>query len=138
MEIYIYVNDHWVISRCGNSAIGLIFRNYGTCFNGIESLNISFYNNMWNKGKTYHQFYMWNIDARRDFLAVDPLITSRTELFVNQRIIIVANRERVSNPNFRTKLILGQVLLPLSYSASPINIGSMNCLYVYVITDLML
>ena len=50
----------------------------------------------------------------------------------------VSSRERVSNPNFRTKLILGRVLLPVSYSASPIHIGSMNCLYVYINTYLML
>ena len=49
----------------------------------------------------------------------------------------VSSRERVSNPNFRTKLILGRVLLPVSYSASPIHIGSMNCLYVYINTYLM-
>ena len=71
-------------------------------------------------------------EGRGDFHALDHM------QYLMKGIIFVSSRQRVSNPNFHTKLILGQVLLPLSYSASPINIGSMNCLYVYVNTDLML
>ena len=58
-------------------------------------------------------------------------------LIYSTRESFFSSRERVSNPNFRTKLILGRVLLPVSYSASPIHIGSMNCLYVYINTYLM-
>ena len=82
----------------------------------------------------------WNATAAKKErrFAFNRSINNWTSLWsIQQGNHFFSSRERVSNPNFRTKLILGRVLLPVSYSASPIHIGSMNCLYVYINTYLM-